>query len=259
MEPTIMERPVGLEHCCAEIDKTCANAALYRQCRLKPDHLIVPLSAGNGRSTLLEYMADRYKAARVMPFDCGLDDFIEIELDGTLQQLHQAFRDIADAAIYANEYSNIIGMDISAIALHQGETQYTEFLRSCKEICAHACVVFFLHSEPTRNELRLAEMLSETVDRVQMLEPVQLSDESLCELIIRDISAHGITVRAEQSFRTVLTEAFDVLGVTDGVSARRNAAALARMAVLRDGKPYLDVQCLRRLIGSTARLAKGVV
>ena len=89
----------------------------------------------------------------------GLDDYIEIAFDGTLQQLKQAFAAIDSAAVYTNEYCNIIGMDISGISSHLGETQLTEFMKNCKRVCEHACVVFFVHTTPNRNEEKLMEKL----------------------------------------------------------------------------------------------------
>ena len=79
-------RPIGLRTPCAEIEKACREAHVYRRCGLKPGHFIVPLGAGNGRTTFIEYMADMYKEAGVLDFISGIDDYIEITLDGKTEK-----------------------------------------------------------------------------------------------------------------------------------------------------------------------------
>ena len=131
-------KPIGLATPCKEIESTCSNAHMYKRCGLRPKHYIIPLDSGSGRTTLVEYMTDKYKEAGVLSFSSGLDDYIEIAFDGSLQQLKQAFAAIDSAAVYTNEYCNIIGMDISGISAHLGETQLSEFMRNCKRVCEHA-------------------------------------------------------------------------------------------------------------------------
>ena len=82
-------KPVGLNTPCMEIEDTCSKAHMFKRCGLRPKHYIVPLDSGSGRTTLVEYMTDRYKKAGVMDFGSGLDDYIEVSFDGTLPQLTQ--------------------------------------------------------------------------------------------------------------------------------------------------------------------------
>lgn len=92
-------KPIGLSTPCKEIESTCSNAHMYKRCGLRSNHYIIPLDSGSGRTTLIEYMTDMYKEAGVLSFSSGLDDYIEIAFDGTLQQLKQAFADIDSAAV----------------------------------------------------------------------------------------------------------------------------------------------------------------
>ena len=162
-------KPIGLATPCKEIESTCNNAHMYKRCGLRPKHYIIPLDPGSGRTTLVEYMTDKYKEAGALSFTSGLDDYIEIAFDGSLQQLKQAFAAIDSAAVYTNEYCNIIGMDISGVSAHLGETQLSEFMKNCKRVCEHACVIFFVHTTPNRNEEKLLEKLCETVDNIMAL------------------------------------------------------------------------------------------
>lgn len=163
-------RPVGLESPCAEVESVCENAQIYRHCGLKPSHLVIPLDPCAERTAFLEYMADMYRESGVMSFNCGPDDYIELTLDGSLPQLRRAFAAVDSAAVYANHYSNIVGMDVSAVAQHLGETQLIELLRGSKRVCEHACVVFFVRSAPSRNEQRLIEKLCEYIGNVKRID-----------------------------------------------------------------------------------------
>ena len=71
-------KPIGLATPCKEIESTCSNAHMYKRCGLRPKHYIIPLDSGSGRTTLVEYMTDKYKEAGVLSFTSGLDDYIEI-------------------------------------------------------------------------------------------------------------------------------------------------------------------------------------
>ena len=89
--------------CSDESPKRYFEAFVDKQCGLRPNHYIIPLDPGSGRTTLVEYMTDKYKEAGVLSFNSGLDDYIEVAFDGSLQQLKQAFAAIDSAAVYTNE------------------------------------------------------------------------------------------------------------------------------------------------------------
>ena len=162
-------KPIGLATPCKEIESTCSNAHMYKRCGLRPKHYIIPLDSGSGRTTLVEYMTDKYKEAGVLSFTSGLDDYIEIAFDGSLQQLKQAFAAIDSAAVYTNEYCNIIGMDISGISAHLGETQLSEFMKNCKRVCEDISALIIKTVEEHGIEIKhenvfravLADMVSE--------------------------------------------------------------------------------------------------
>lgn len=108
-------KPIGLKEACDAIEHICSMAHVYKKCGMRPNHSIVQLDSGSGRTTLLEYMTDMFKQSQVLDFSSGLDDYLEISFDGTLPQLKQAFSVIDSAAVYTNKYSNIIGMDRASI------------------------------------------------------------------------------------------------------------------------------------------------
>ena len=243
-------KPIGLTTPCEEIESTCSKAHMYKRCGLRSKHYIIPLDSGSGRTTLIEYMTDMSKKAGVLSFSSGLDDYIEIVFDGTLQQLKQAFADIDSAAVYTNEYCNIIGMDISAISAHLGETQLTEFMKNCKRICEYACVIFFVHTTPNRNEEKLLEKLCETIDNVKRLEVEPYTKADMCALIIKFIAQHGIEIKHENIFHAVLLDMvsqFEITSVKDAIST---AEALVNFADFSGFIPTVNENSLMSMITS---------
>ena len=73
--------PIGLESIRQEVETVCARARIYQKLEIRPNSLIVPLEAGNGRTMLLEYVADMYQAFGVMDFFGSPDPYLEISLD----------------------------------------------------------------------------------------------------------------------------------------------------------------------------------
>lgn len=243
-------KPIGLATPCKEIEHTCSKAQMYKQCGLRPNHYIIPLDPGSGRTTLVEYMTDKYKEAGVLSFNSGLDDYIEVAFDGSLQQLKQAFAAIDSAAVYTNEYCNIIGMDISGISALLGETQLSEFMKNCKRVCEHACVIFFVHTTPNKSEEKLAEKLCETVDNVKRLEVEPYTTEDICALFIKTVEEHGIEIKHENVFRAVLADMvaeFCIASVKDAITT---ADALVHFADFSGFTPNVDESSLKSMITS---------
>lgn len=241
-------KPTGLTTPCKEIENTCSKAHMYKRCGFRPKHYIIPLDSGSGRTTLVEYMTAMYKAAGVLAFISGPDDFIEISFDGTLQQLKQAFAVIDSAAVYTNDYCNIIAMDISAIASHLGELQLSEFLSGCKRVCEYACVVFFVNSIPSRNEEKLLEKLCETVDNIKRLEVEPYTRDDMCALIIKTIAQHGVEIKHETVFHAVLTDMVSEFGITSVKNAIFIAGTLVRFADFSGFTPTLNENHLKSMI-----------
>lgn len=241
-------KPIGLTTPCKEIESTCSKAQMYKRCGLRPKHYIIPLDSGSGRTTLVEYMTDMYKKAGVLSFSSGLDDYIEIALDGTLQQLKQAFTAIDSAAVYTNDYCNIIGMDISGISAHLGETQLIEFMKNCKRVCEYACVIFFVHTTPNRNEEKLLEKLCETIDNVKRLEVEPYTKDDMCALIVKTIAQHGIEIKHETVFHAVLTDMVSEFSITSVKDAISTADTLVRFADFSGFIPAVDENSLKSMI-----------
>ena len=243
-----ISKPIGLITPCKEIESTCSKAHMYKRCGLRPKHYIIPLDSGSGRTTLVEYMTAMYKAAGVLDFISGPDDYIEITFDGTLQQLKQAFAVIDSAAVYTNDYCNVISMDIRAIANHLGELQLSEFLSGCKRVCEYACVVFFVNSIPSRNEEKLLEKLCETVDNIKCLEVEPYTRDDMCTLIIKTIEEHGVMIDHKNFFCSLLAEIVSEFNVTSVKDAVTTGNTLVHFADFSGFTPLLNESSLKAMI-----------
>ena len=242
--------PVGLWDVQSGIEEICSKAYLYRSCFLRPEHFMVPLDEGCGRTTLLRHMAERYKDAGVLGFDCGLDDFLEIVFDGTPVQMRNAFSVIGSAAVYKNNYENIIGMDISRVAMHLGEAWCNEFLNNCKAVCEHASVVFFVRAEPSRNEERLMEKLQNAIDHIRRFDAQAYTQSELCEIIIRFFDEHYVVVEQEEKFRETLRVAVEETGIVNAKEACHLASALTRLAEFSEGRAVVNEAVLKAFLAN---------
>ena len=188
----LMVVPIGLDSIRQEVESTCAKAKVYQKLGVPPQSLIVPLNEGNGRTMLLAYVADMYQEFGVLDFSCSPDLYLETRLDGSSTQMKQTFSSICEAAVYANQYTNVVGMDISEMAAHMNENQFSEFLQQIKALCAEAYVIFFVHEERGKNEERLIERILDAVDMVKWMPVEGYSEEQLCEVVKRVWTEKGI-------------------------------------------------------------------
>ena len=243
----------GLSNARAVIENTCSMSLMYRRCGLRPKHLIVPLDPGCGRTTLLEYMTDMYKNADILDFASGLDDYIEIIFDGSLPQLRQAFATIDSAAVYANEYRGIIGMDISCIASHLGELQLVEFLNNCKRVGKHACIIFYVHSVPSRNEEILLEKLSETIENIQRIVVEPYSYDEICDIIIKTLIQRGIQLNLDAAGKKLLSNIVADCQISTVSEAIATADALVNYADFSGFIPVIDETGLKTMVAGWSR------
>ncbi len=247
MKHSEITKPIGLTEPCEAIERICNSAHVYKRCGVRPKHFIIPLDSGSGRTTFLEYMTEMYKRSKVLDFSSGLDDYLEISFDGTLAQLKQAFYDIESAAVYSNNYCNIIGMDISEVAFHLGETQFEEFMKRCKEVCNHACVVFFVHSVLTKNEEKLLGRMLESIDNIEQLSTTPYTSDDICSLILKSIKDHGVEIK-DHGFTDCLSEIVSKHQISSVKAAIAIAERIVCLADFSGFVPVVDENTIKLLI-----------
>ena len=254
----LVERPFGLQGPCEMIEQICEQAHKYEYSGIRPGHFCLGLDPGIRREAFVQYTAYSFKKNRVLKFQCGLDDYLMISFDGSLQNLKKNFGIIESAAIYSNHYENVIGMDISAISEHLGETLESEFLKRLKEVCKHACVVFFVSGERTIYEQKLLNKISECIDDVKNLTVEPYTKTDICDLVTKRLTECGIEIRNQKTFCKVLHEVITNLSITTDKDAMKVANSLVDYAVFSDSSPYIDDCCLKSLIKQRRNDIRGV-
>ena len=111
-------------------------------------------------------------------------------------------------------------------------------------MCEHACVIFFVHAEPTRGEEKLLEKLCDSVDHIKRLTVEPYTRDDLCKLVIRSVEDFGIEIRQEDRFRRDLAKLppeFPIDTVRDALTC---AESIARFADYTKFVPVVDPNSL---------------
>lgn len=189
-----VEKLFGHPDLVAEVENICAAKG-----RKQPTSFIAPIDHGCGRTTACLYVSDMFKHNAVLPFECGNDAVVEVELDGTMPQLHAAFEEIHSAAYYSAERANdnIVGIGISALAGPYKTAEVATFLRYAKELCRSAVVMFFVNAEPTHAEQELIKKLVDSLgDKVKLMSPPDYTETDYIGLIVKLLDERGISYDA---------------------------------------------------------------
>jgi len=245
------ERPVGLDAICGEIEKNCERAMLLRRSTrypdprlLKPDPCLIRLDPGNGRTTVIEYAVDLYREANVLDFSSGLDDFVEIILDGSYTQFMEEKRKYREASVYKSDYEGVVLLDAAALATHCNEKQYRDFFPWFREMCEHACVLCFFPENMTGPEAAFAEKMEKTVDRLKLIVPDPYTPDELTNICEKHIRNYGIDVICPQTVLRELVCSSEIKLVKDVIVLADTAAHYADFA---GAVPILDVPQIRMI------------
>jgi len=250
MKRVCITKPIGLREPCAEVENVCRNARVYQfggQLR----HIVLPMDPGTGRSTFIEYLTNMFRAHGVLEFACSRNPYIEIAVDAsTPKQVQETFNKIKAAADYANEYANVVGLDISDMANYQNQAQMKEYLQNVQALCKNAFVVFFVRSNPSKNEADLIRKTIEAVgghDKIKQLGANTYTKEDTCALIVKFLADHGVEVEQTPKFNKALlniVSEFCLTGVKDAINT---AQELVHFADFSDVIPVVNAGSLKSM------------
>lgn len=232
--------PIGLTSAVAAIKKNIDQAHIYHRCGLKPPHYIINLDAGNGQTTLTEYIATSYADYGVRHFG-GLDMFLEYTLDGSMEQLKKVFADIKACAAYTNEYEGVIAMDISKLANHVNETQLDVFVGEITKISSSATLVLFVPSAMNRNVATLVWRIRDALDDVEILDIKPYTPEDLVEIIKGMITDAGVVIDESIELDKFLLNAVIDEHVSNVKSAKRFSQIMIKNANFDGFLPKLGI------------------
>lgn len=206
MNSTITKRPVGLEEICKDIEKVCLQAEKYKRLRIIPESYIVYLDENSDRTTIMEYASSMFREYGAVDFSRVLDEFLEIIPDGSPNQFSRCKYDISTAAVYDNYYTGLIRVDITAMACHTSEKQYEDFINFFADVSKHACVFFFAGSNPTKQEQKLVNRLTDKIKRIKQVFPEKYCAEDLAEIFLRTLNERNVTVKNADKVSDILKD-----------------------------------------------------
>lgn len=134
---------VGLDNVKKHVEEECSKALVYKKSGRTPKCIIAHLSKGQGRTTLLNWIALEYKKSKVLGFRNGLDDYVEVDFSGDYDDYMMKKTIIEDASIFGN-FDGLIGVSASELCKHKTERHWNDFIELIKEVSQKACIVFFV-------------------------------------------------------------------------------------------------------------------
>ncbi len=206
MDKCIIAKPVGLTTVCDAVEANCLNAEVFKRSGIKPHHYIIHLDAGQGRSTLLEYIADMYKNNEILNFGSGLDDYLEIKFDGSYNNFRSGIETIEDAAVYSDNYQGVIGISCSALASHRQETQWIEFNTYIKEISKSASLIFFVDYESSKYDEFTIDTIKNNISDVDELFEAPYTYDEYANIIMNAIENKGVSIKNSTEFYNVILD-----------------------------------------------------
>lgn len=248
-------KPIGMKTLCEEVEKICKNPMPYKIAEVKPPHLVIGLDKGNGRTTLLEYISDMFRNSGVIEHTGGIDDFLEISLDGSLPQLNASIVEIHDAGFYNNgKFSGVIGLDVSKISTHQNEIQATIVEKLIDEIKEYAVVVLFHPSNMTTTEDRyLTKIKDKFPDRID-IGVCTYTDESYGNIILKYFCNSGVTVDDSEKTSSVFFDTVKSVNISNIKEAIAVAKDLIIEADYSNGKATITEE---QLLKYSNKIASG--
>lgn len=242
-----VERPMGLDNLCREIEKVCAKASAYSS--TKPGNYIIRLDAGNGRTTLVEYAADMYKKAEVLDFSSSRDAYIKVTVDTTVKTFRKCKEAIMDVAEYKNYYEGIIEADVTELVSHMGEGQYKElykdFFSYFAEVSKHACVFFFVPEQLTKMGEKFVDDVQKNIKGVKYIAADPYTKKDLAEIVKKEVCYYGVEIPdTMDAFLYSAVEQHEIKTVPDAVSF---AKLLVKCADFDNRIPVIDEKCLGML------------
>ena len=245
-----IKKPIGLKEVQSVIELICKNSQMHKKSAIKPNHMIINLDAGSGRTTLVEYITDMFEEYGILSFKSGIDDYKEFELDGSLTQLGTVISEIETAADYANEFTGIIAVGVSELANPMNERQCTEFIAKFKGICNSAFVIFFVHSKPTKNEEQFIKKLISNIGCIDNIVVSEYTTEELCSIIEHLIEQHGISIENYDVVHKLILDIVELYEITNVKGAIYMAKRVIKMADFSCFKPVISNKQLKTVLSS---------
>lgn len=124
------------------VDQICLNADVYRTRAAFPANILLAMDAGDGRKTVMNFIADAFKENDIITFS-EFHDVLEVSPDSTIRGVSEALRMIGSEAVFSNSFEGVVGIDVEKLRLYTDEPYVMEFLERLKNMSG-TFFIFFL-------------------------------------------------------------------------------------------------------------------
>ncbi len=239
----IINKPIGMEPLVSEVKKICENSEVYRLTPCKPNHFIIYLNKGEGRSTALEYISNMFKANGVLDFYTGLDDHIEFTFDGTYNNYIEGEQLFEDAAIYENAFAAPFGIDAAMLCSHKNEDHWNMFTNMISTKAKSAFFVFFISLIPSKNEEELIKTVKKhTKGRITEIVIPAYSKSDYHSIAIRKVK-DCVTVCEDKKTKTAISNFLDSQNINSVTKAISAAELIVTKAKCFRTEMVIDSEC----------------
>jgi len=160
------------------IDTVCERQKQYGNA-IRPPHMLVPLSSGNGRSHIAQAVARQYRKANVLKFSTNADICLDFTVKETVHCMNQIYADIQANSGCSNEFCGIVALAIDSLLSHLREMSGNKFFELVTKIKGNSSLIIFTPADISQKYLEL--ILEKTGAGVKLFAPITYSDEDFAK------------------------------------------------------------------------------
>lgn len=170
-----------------------ANAAREMKIEIPLRHMLLPISEGNGRSTLVRWTAEMLSQSGAHHFP-NSEPFLELNIRGGWEALNAAIFEALMSATYTNLFEGIIAIDITDLNEFVEDERYIEVLK--KFIHDHTAALFLFFVEE-RCEHRVEKALNRILKKnIEVFPQEPYTSEDLMAILDHALMNLGVCVEA---------------------------------------------------------------
>lgn len=222
-----------------EINRICNRANMYNNGYVKLPNYLICLNKGCGRTSVVRNISEKLTENKVINFTNGIDDFIEIELDGSLEQYENSLIDAMSAARYGNAYRGIVAIDAMKLVQHQLEPQFFNFIPDIKKLFDEAMLIFFAPQNPSNSEIRFIDELTKQFNLKHLYCDYSTTEE-YASMIMSMIHDKDIIFNDKKAVHETLCNILNETGIKSIHEAEAMAEELAFCADFNKRPPVIS-------------------
>lgn len=191
--------PVGMKPLTTILNDICRDGKNRKKRGLPVPPLLLPLNEGNGRTTVLNYIADVFEESGRLTFT-NLDRVCELSLSDSSvpfeDVVEEIFYSIDSACVYTNPigdgFDGVIGIDISKLEEHINEPIFYKFCKNIHLRGNNTLFVFFINSDITDNTTTIITELQKRIPSVRWINTSDYTLNNLVSIAERIAESHGV-------------------------------------------------------------------